>query len=210
MYVPPAFAESDRERLAEQIEQHSFATLVSQHDGRPIASHLPLLWDREPEPFGQLWGHMARANPQWTQADGQTVLAVFSGPHAYITPTWYAAENVVPTWNYVAVHVTGTLRLINDPETLLQLMQRTVDHYEQPRPEPWEFQGSPEFLEKLLAMIVGFRIDIEHIEGQTKLSQNHAVERRERVIRGLRDETDPQAAAIADLMQATLERESTE
>ena len=205
MYVPAAFRQVDQSQLFDHIEQHSFATLVSQQADRPTASHLPLLLDREVKPNGQLWGHMARANEQWTQVDGQTVLVVFSGPHAYITPTWYEAVNVVPTWNYVAVHVTGTLYLLDDQTTLQELVERTVEHSERSRDNPWKFQGSAEFLDKLLAMIVGFRIDIEHIEGQWKLSQNHAVERRERVIEGLQHEADPNAQAVAELMRETLE-----
>ncbi|WP_166830469.1 FMN-binding negative transcriptional regulator [Thalassoroseus pseudoceratinae] len=205
MYTPKAFAEPDQSRCFDHIEQHSFATLVSVHEGRPVASHLPFLLDREPKPHGQLLGHFARANSQWTEVDGQTVLAIFQGPHAYITPTWYESANVVPTWDYVTVHVTGTLRLIEDPAELHRLAGRTVDQYEQSRSVPWKYQGSPEFMEKLLGMIVGFRIDIEQIEGQWKLSQNHTVERRERVIHGLRAEDDPNAHAIAELIQATLE-----
>src|SRR5438445_13331101 len=107
MYIPAHFLESDLPTLHEFIERNSFGLLVSQCDGSPFASHLPFLLERSSGSRGTLVGHMARANPQWEQASGQRVLAVFSGPHAYISPTWYEADAVVPTWNYAAVHVTG-------------------------------------------------------------------------------------------------------
>src|SRR5262245_55708329 len=106
MYIPTAFAETDPGTLFGFIEAYSFGLLVSTHQGGPFASHLPLLLEREAGPHGTLLGHMARANPQWHDLDGQEVLAVFSGPHAYVSPTWYESEQVVPTWNYVAVHAS--------------------------------------------------------------------------------------------------------
>ena len=116
MYVPTAFAETDEGKLHEFMQAYSFGLLVSTHGGEPFATHLPFLLDRNAGPHGTLVGHMARANPHWHDLEGQTVLAVFSGPHAYISPTWYESENVVPTWNYVAVHAYGICRLVNDPE----------------------------------------------------------------------------------------------
>src|ERR1700677_1757380 len=102
MYIPTAFAESDPTKLHDFIEQHSFGLLVSQVDGQLFASHLPFLLERTTGSHGCLVGHMARANPQWKQITGQNSLVVFSGPHAYISPTWYESEQVVPTWNYAA------------------------------------------------------------------------------------------------------------
>src|SRR5688572_23601686 len=111
MYIPATFAETDRNKLFEFIEQYSFATLVSTSGAEPIASRLPFLFDRQAGPHGRLLGHMARANPQWKTADGTRVLVMFDGPHAYISPTWYESRQVVPTWNYVAVHAYGTLHV---------------------------------------------------------------------------------------------------
>lgn len=201
MYIPPAFVESNLSRLHDFIEQHSFGVLVSQGP-EPAASHLPLLLDRTIGPYGRLTGHMARANPQWRDAEGTGVLAIFSGPHAYISPTWYEAQNVVPTWNYTAVHAYGTLRLVDDRAAVLQIARDTVDRYERSMPRPWTLDGAPGFLDRLAAMIVGFHIEIHHIEGQWKLSQNHSQERRERVISGLLEQNDPTAHAVAWLMQA--------
>src|SRR5262245_58623650 len=112
MYITAAFAESDLTRLHDFIGQNSFGLLVSQVDGLPFATHLPFLLERTTGEHGTLVGHMARANPQWREASGQTVLTIFSGPHVYVSPTWYEDEQVVPTWNYAAVHVYGRARVI--------------------------------------------------------------------------------------------------
>ena len=114
MYLPAAFVEHDPAKLFAAIERYSFGILVSDRNGEPFATHLPFLVDRSLGPRGGLLGHMARANSQWESADGQSVLAVFSGPHAYISPAWYEAERVVPTWNYVAIYAYGTLRVVED------------------------------------------------------------------------------------------------
>src|SRR5690348_11637270 len=109
VYVPAHFNEPDLATLHAFIEANGFAVLFS-CAGEPFARHLPLLLERSPAPHGRLLGHVARATPQWRTADGQRVLAVFSGPHAYVSPSWYGEPDVVPTWNYVAVHATGTFR----------------------------------------------------------------------------------------------------
>lgn len=204
MYSPAAFAESDRTKLHAFMEQNSFALLVSQVDGKPFASHLPLLLDRKDGANGCLLGHMARANSQWMDAQGQEVLVVFAGPHAYISPTWYDAEKVVPTWNYVAVHTYGRLHLINDPMLLIDLVDEMVGPYEQSLPRPWTLRGAGGYVEKLEAQVVGFRIDIERIEGKWKLSQNHPPERRCKVIQALEEQGNADAIAVAALMKASL------
>src|SRR5437763_1460090 len=111
MYIPAAFDETEQPRLHDFVERHSFGVLVSQVSGMPFATHLPFLLERNSGPNGTLVGHVARANPQWQDAAGQTTLAIFSGPHTYISPTWYEAEQVVPTWNYTAVHVYGRIEI---------------------------------------------------------------------------------------------------
>jgi transcriptional regulator len=204
MYVPPHFAESDPARLHAFIEDHSFGLLVSQVDGLPFASHLPFLLDRGAGPHGTLIGHMARANPQWRKLAGQPVLAVFGGPHAYISPTWYEAENVVPTWNYAAVHASGPVELVEDAGSLLEIVQRSVAVYEAGLPRPWRLDATGPFVDRLLAQIVGFRITIEKIEGKWKLNQNHPVERREKVIRALRHQGGENGLAIAEMMRETI------
>jgi transcriptional regulator len=204
MYVPAAFRESDPGKLFDLIEHYSFGLLVSQSEDRPFATHLPMLLERSAGPLGRLIGHVARANPHWKTAAGQKVLAIFSGPHAYISPSWYESDNVVPTWNYVAVHVYGTLRAIEDTGRLLEIVGKYVDYYEAPFPRPWKFDPESDFSRKLAQSIVGFEIEIEQIEGKWKLNQNHPRERREKVARALRAGGDESAAAVAALIEEQL------
>jgi transcriptional regulator len=208
MYVPAVFAEHDLARLHDFIERNSFGVFVSQVDGLPFASHLPLLLDRKCGRQGALLGHMARANPQWRQASGQTALAIFAGPHAYVSPTWYDAEQVVPTWNYTTVHVYGSVEIIEETAALLEIVQRSVSIYERAMPRPWSFDPASTFVQRMLTQIVGFRIEIGRIEGKWKLNQNQPPERRVKVIRALRQQDDEDAQAIAALMQAELPAEA--
>jgi transcriptional regulator len=207
MYIPTAFAEADLTRLHDFIEQHSFGLLMSQVDGLPFATHLPFLLERTAGPQGTLVGHMARANPQWREAGGQTALAIFSGPHTYISPTWYEAEQLVPTWNYTAVHVYGQVDVLDDAGALRDIVREMVRVYEQAMPRPWLFDDSGTYGERRLAQIVGFRMAIDKIEGKWKLNQNHPAERRQKVIRALRQRGDDNAQAIAALMEAMLPAE---
>jgi transcriptional regulator len=201
VYIPTAFQQTDLPTLQAFIEQHSFGLLTSVGpDGVPFASHLPLLLDRQLGPAGALTGHMARANPQWRHADGKPVLAVFAGPHHYVSPAWYEADAVVPTWNYVAVHVTGVFRAVHDRDALRNIVAATVAFYEGGRARPWQLEPAGDFLERMLNGIVGFRVEVERYEGKWKLSQNHPPERREKVARALRELGGEDATALADLM----------
>ena len=204
MYLPTAFAEFDPAKLHDAIERHSFGLLVTQAGGRPFATHLPFLLERTAGPHGTLVGHLARANPQWHDLAGQTALAVFSGPHAYVSPTWYEAEQVVPTWNYVAVHASGRFQAVEDADALAELLQRMVGVYEQRLPRPWSFDAADPAVRRRLAQVVGFRIPIDRIEGKWKLNQNHPAERRRNVVRALRERGGEDARAVADLMAGML------
>jgi transcriptional regulator len=201
MYIPEAFSETDSGRLFDLIEQHSFGLLISDAHGEPFASHLPMLLDRSIAPLGGLIGHMARANPQWQQTAGKTILAVFSGPHAYVSPTWYETDNVVPTWNYAAVHVYGTFTAIDDRQQLLQIVSDYVDFYEAAFPTPWKFDRVGEYAQKMVQAIVGFRIEISRIEGKWKLNQNHPLERQKKVIQVLSASERQMDQAVALMMQ---------
>lgn len=204
MYSPASFQVSDRETLHAFIRQHSFATLISQGNDGPWASHLPLLLDDSIAPWGRLRGHMARANPHW-QLAGTTCLAIFHGPHAYISPAWYLERDVVPTWNYTVVHAYGTLRLLDDAAAIRNLLEDSVAWYESSRTDPWSTRApAAEFLDRLQTAIVGFEIDIERVEGKWKLSQNHSRERRERVIAALEQSPRADEQAVAEQMRAVL------
>ncbi len=205
MYVPSSFAENDINVLHDFIEQNSFATLVTQTDDAPYASHIPVLLDRSHGEFGQLVGHFAKANPQSKTATNQKMLTIFHGPHAYISPSWYETENLVPTWNYQAVHVYGRYSVMEDSSQLKDVLKQYVDFYEAAQPSPWTMQTVDEdFIDQLLQSIVGFTIDIERIEGKFKLSQNHPVDRREKVIHKLQQQSNKNSQAIAAQMQAHL------
>ena len=204
MFIPNSFQETDLTKLHDFMQQQSFATLISQGELDLTASHLPLLLDREAGPFGRLSGHIARPNTQWQSADGTRVLVIFHGPHAYISPTWYEAQNVVPTWNYATVHAYGVLKTIDDPARLYKIIRTTVDLYESKMPQPWSMLSpDAKFIEKLMCAIVGFDIQIDRIEGKWKLNQHHPEERRDKVIRGLLATGDSESVQVAQLMAAT-------
>ena len=204
MYVPTAFAETDRGKLHAFIESHSFGLLVSVRDGVPFATHLPLLLERDAGPHGCLVGHVARANPQWQGLGGQQVLVVFSGPHAYVSPSWYEEGGTVPTWNYVAVHAYGTFHIIEERDGLLDILRRSVSTYESPRPKPWTFDESAPHVETMLKAIVGFTIEIGRIEGKFKLGQNRPIEDRIGTIEQLERSSDPSARVLAALTRRHL------
>jgi transcriptional regulator len=204
MFVPPAFAEPDLPTLHQFIVHNSFGIVVSQVDGLPFATHIPILLRQAEGPNGTLVGHFARANPHWQQIAGQTAMVVFTGPHVYVSPTWYEATNVVPTWNYTAVHAYGRVELIEGGTPLLDILRDSVQRYEQGLPQPWRFEETGTFVERMMEQIVGFRIQIEKIEGKFKLSQNQPVERRTKVIRALERHADENSLAVAKLMRRTL------
>lgn len=204
MYIPPAFAEHETGALFDLIEAHSFGLLVSQHEGELAATHLPLIVDRDTAPRGCLQGHFARANPQWQSLAGQEVLCVFSGPHAYVSPTWYERANMVPTWNYVAVHVVGRCTLLDD-DASAEVLTRMVTTYERSKPSPWSIDADSEFFQRLVRQIVAFRLDITRIEGKWKLGQNQPAEARANAATHLADQADPQSQQIAALMRRTLD-----
>ena len=203
MYVPPAFREDDIAKLHALMRQHSFATLVTHEEAGPFASHLPLLIGGSNGPCGTLRGHMARANPQWRHfRDSGEVLAIFTGPHAYVSPSWYETELSVPTWNYAAVHAHGTPRLIEDLDAVLALLRETVAVYEGGFETPWPFALPEEFTRRLIQGIVAFEIEITRLEGKLKLNQNRPESDRTGVIAALSRSGRPDDLAVAALMRS--------
>ncbi len=206
MYIPKAFREDDISTLHTFMEIYSFATLVTQHEGLPFATHLPFLLDSERGSNGTLLAHMARANPQWHDlASAQEVLVIFQGPHAYISPSWYEIELSVPTWNYAVVHAYGLPRLIEDQEELYNLLKILIQTHEAQFENPWPFQLSDDYLQKMMRGIVGFEIEITRLEGKFKLSQNRTETERKNVIAALQESTD--TLAVAELMRSMDEHE---
>lgn len=207
MYTPPGFVENDLKTLHDFMEQHSFATLISAAEREPFASHLPLLIDRDRGTQGVLTGHFARANPHWHMANGQQVLIVFHGPHAYISPGWVQSTSMVPTWNYVTVHAYGILRNVDDPDHVRNILTQMVSRYESGREQPWSMDLADDgVIDKLTSAIVAFEIEIDRIEGKWKLSQNHPPERREQIISGLPQTARQTESQVAQLMNETLRR----
>jgi transcriptional regulator len=195
MYVPRHFAENDPETLAAFIDAHAFGTLVTSVSGAPFASHVPFLHDRA---AGLLHCHVARANPQWQHfAEAPEVLAIFTGPHAYVSPTWYVDAGV-PTWNYAAVHVTGTARAAEDGEFTGRLVEALAAKHERGRANPWV----PRYDRRQLAGIVGVEIRVRSIDGKWKLNQNRSDADRAGVVAQLTASGRDNDAALAALMIA--------
>ena len=198
MYVPQHFAVTDRDRLFDWIERWDFATVVTMREGVPFASHLPLLLDRGLGGNGTLFGHMARANPQWRDFGDSEILAVFHGPHAYVSPTWYEGGPAVPTWNYAAVHVYARPRLIEDAAETHALLDRLSRRYE----SVWSMADQGErYLAGMVRGVMAFALEITRIEGKAKLSQNRKTTDRELVRERLSGSGDAAAQGVADLMQ---------
>ena len=167
------------------------ATLVTLCDSGLVANHIPVETLSEPAPFGMLRGHVARANPLWREyREGAEALAIFQGPQAYISPSFYpskqATGEVVPTWNYAMVQARGALRFIQDTAWLQALVMRLTDAHEASRPVPWKVNDAPApYIEKMLSLIVGFEFSIVDLTGKWKMSQNHPAANREGVVKGL-------------------------
>ncbi len=208
MYVPRHFSEDHVPTLHAFMAQYGFATLVTSLDAQPFASHLPLLIDSGSGKFGTLIGHMARANPQWRGFGEEALaLAIFQGPHAYISPSWYDSKQVVPTWNYAAVHAYGTPRIFEDHDAVLALLERLVAENERAMAEPWRIDSlSSEFRDAQMRGIVAFEIPITRLEGKYKLNQNKPEADRLGAAAGLRGTGHGPAGDVARMMEAWDER----
>jgi transcriptional regulator len=206
MYVPDAFAVAEPARLAEFIVAHPFATLVSTTAEGPLASHLPLELDGSLDGSlageARLLGHMAKSNPHWQCfSEGRPAIAIFHGPHAYVSPAWYTSGPAVPTWNYAAVHVRGTPRRIDNVEKVTALLDRLVARYESGRAAPWVDDNPAPFRAAMQQAIVAFELPVESVEGKFKLGQNRSVEDQQGTIDGLEREGGADALALAAFMR---------
>jgi transcriptional regulator len=194
MYVPKHFNESDAEKLAAFIDEHAFGVLVTLFEGRPFASHLPFLYERE---ANALLAHVARANPQWQHfSNGAEVMVLFQGPHAYISPSWYLAPGV-PTWNYAVAHVYGSAQALDDPSRIKGIVERLTEKYERNNQPPWV----PAYDQTLLQAIVGIEIRIKEVQGKFKLGQNRSAADRAAVASRLEVTGSENDSALAGLMK---------
>lgn len=198
MYIPSHFRVDNKDTMFELIENYSFGILISNQNHIPVATHLPFVLDRKKE---QLTGHFAKPNEQWRELEQQQVLIIFQGPHHYISPSWYETNRSVPTWNYVAVHVYGTVEIVSDREELLASLHYLIHKYENPDDQYRIEKSNEEFVRGLMNGIVGFKITIDRLEGKWKLSQNHSKERRQQVIQALEGIRSENATQIAELMK---------
>jgi transcriptional regulator len=212
MYVPKAFAEQDAAVLREAIARYPLATLVSAYGGALAANHLPMLAD--PDRPEVLLCHVARANALWTTADARTpVLAIFTGPEAYISPSYYPSKRehgrVVPTWNYVAVHVYGTLQVRDDVDAVRRIVTLLTQAHERARTPEWHVDDAPaSYVEQQLGAIVGLELHVTQVVGKWKLGQNRVAADRDAVEAALGASDLPSERATAAAIAALRERDA--
>jgi len=203
VYLPPHFTETRTDVLLAHIERYDFGLLLTTGAAGQTASHIPFLVEwRDGELV--LQGHLARPNPQVADLDlGGEGLAIFMGPHAYISPTWYTAGPAVPTWNYTAVHAYGAVRAIRDPAWLRDLVDRLSERHEAREPTPpWQMRDLPEpFTAAMMNGIVGVELTASRLEGKFKLSQNRPAADRPQIVAALEQRDDADSHGVAKLMR---------
>jgi len=206
MYIPKPNKLDDKTDIFDLMESSSFATVVTIDDvGLPFATHVPVVLDRTHGPNGMLISHIARANPQWKHfSNGQEILVIFSGPHAYVSPSWYASNYNVPTWNYMAVHAYGRPKIVENQIRLQQMLTALVATYEQNLSPEWKVDWSDERNQNMMQAIIGFEIEITQLEGKSKLSQNKSVADQQGVVDALRQSPDTAVTQVAEEMAKNL------
>jgi transcriptional regulator len=211
MYLPKSFEETRVDVLHDLIRAHPLGTLVTLSKDGLDANHIPFEIDSSPAPFGILRGHVARANSIWNdQSRNSDALAIFQGPHTYVSPSWYATKMetgmVVPAWNYVVVHAHGELRAIEDLNWLRNLVERLTTTHEADRQEPWKMSDAPSrYIDRQLAAIVGLELTITRLVGKWKISQNRSKHDRASVIRELTKQGGESSVAMARLIDDATE-----
>lgn len=205
MYTPPAFTVDDTDELYEMIRQRRLANFITATPTGPMATPLPMLLDEKEGEKGVFYAHLARPNPQWRADVVGDALAVFMGPDAYVTPSWYASKTehgkVVPTWNYTAVHASGPVEFFDDAERLLDVVKRLTDLHEGTRKMPWAVTDAPEaYIKAQLRGIVGLRMPIASLQGKRKMSQNRPEADRKGVRQGLATSSRDTDHTVAELI----------
>ncbi|KKE78248.1 FMN-binding negative transcriptional regulator [Bacilli bacterium] len=201
MFIPSHFLIQDDEELYQMIEEYGFATLFSLNEGEPTATQIPLMMNEDRK---YLYGHFARSNPQWKDINQQRILAIFNGPHCYISPSWYETNRAVPTWNYVTVHVYGHVELVEGKE-LEDSLKELVLKYEGSDSSYQLDEVESKYMEAQTKGVVGFKIKIDKMEGKAKLSQNHPQKRQRLIIQELEQSGREDEQKIASYMKRNLE-----
>lgn len=205
MYLPKAFLEDDLSTLHGIMQAARLANLVTATAEGLVSTPLPFLVMPEEGRLGTLYGHIARANTQWTLDPAGEAMAIFMGPDAYVSPSWYPSKQVnhqvVPTWNYVAVHAYGPVEFFSDEEKLLEIVTKLTNKHEHGRPSPWAVSDAPAaYIQKMLKAIIGVRLPIARTDGKQKMSQNRAEPDRQGVVAGLLESENAADRAVAGLI----------
>lgn len=207
MYIPKFNREENTEKLVGFMQRYNFATLVSVLEEVPIASHIPVVTKLAGEDV-HISGHLARANPHAQVLEAGEMLAIFAGPHAYISPTNYEKRQSVPTWNYVAVHAYGRPKsvMFNDkPEQMRAIVADLVEHHEASYQDQWN-ELPDKYQNGMMRGVVGFEMVVTKLEGKYKLSQNRPETDQREVARALLSSADASAKETGALMEERLER----
>lgn len=206
MYLPSHFKETRPTVLRELMRQHPLGALVVVGGGELLANHMPFEHDIDPQPYGTIRAHVARANPVWRECSPDTdALVIFQGPSAYVSPNWYpskqASGKVVPTWNYAVVHASGPIRFVHDTHWLRALVEKLTARHEQSQPKPWKVSDAPpSFTDAQLKAIVGVEIEVTKLVGKWKNSQNRSAADRAGVAAGLHGTSDADSRMLAGFM----------
>ena len=200
MYIPKYYKNENIEEVKSFLIENSFGILINQNRGKLSGTHIPLELDIDKKGKDILTGHISRANPQWKNfKDNEEILAIFNGPHSYVSSSWYKKENV-PTWNYIAVHIYGTIKIIEGDE-LLNSLKKLVDKYEEKSETPVSVEKMSEKTLKQIKGIVGFKIRINEIQAAYKLSQNREDSDYHTIIDKLENTEDSNSAEVAKEMK---------
>jgi transcriptional regulator len=205
MYIPPHFEFAELTAIHAAIRAAQLASLVTATAEGLIATPLPMILDVKEGEYGTLYGHVARPNPQWKLPAAGEAMAIFMGPDAYVTPSWYVTKQehgkVVPTWNYVAVHAYGVVEFFEDADRLLSIVTRLTDLHEGRREEAWKVTDAPaDFIAAQLRGIVGLRMPITRLDAKNKMSQNRKMEDRAGVVAGLAASANPIDRRVATMI----------
>lgn len=200
MYIPKINAWDNLEEILAFIERFSFGILISKESKKIVGSHIPILYRRNSQKL-VLEAHIALGNSQWKEMEGQEVLVIFSEPHAYISTMNYLTDQTVPTWNYMAVHMYGYVKIVNDDKGIQDIMERTMVKYEPAYFQKWKGM-SEEFRSRMLKGIVSFEIEITDIQAKAKLSQNKSEQEVDRIVSSLKDSPIPSESLLAEYMKS--------